>query len=274
LTGAPRPRRQGRPLVVRAHRLFVTVRNTRPGSPAADHRSASGRKPVEPIAAAQQTVTVRTLEQVWPLFGLRIAAGPLQMRAVRDADVPLLVELAERGIHDPGAMPFSSPWSTAPVVELGPNMARFYWHARAEFTQTSWDLELVVLWQDQIVGCQGFTTRNYLITRTGETGSWLGREFQRQGIGTAMRQTVCAFLFDYLSAEEVTSAAFLDNPPSLAVSRKVGYRPNGQSRERRRDGELAISQKLSLRPGDLVRFPHPLVVEGAAEVRQLVGLDG
>jgi len=260
--------------VVRAHRFFVTVRNTRPGSPAADHRSASGRKPVEPIAAAQQTVTVRTLEHVWPLFGLRITAGPLQMRAVRDADVPLLVELAERGIHDPGAMPFSSPWSTAPVVELGPNMARFYWHARAEFTPTSWDLELVVLWQDQIVGCQGFTTRNYLITRTGETGSWLGREFQRQGIGTAMRQTVCAFLFDYLSAEEVTSAAFLDNPPSLAVSRKVGYRPNGQSRERRRDGELAISQKQSLRPGDLVRFRYPLVVEGAAEVRQLVGLDG
>ena len=51
-----------------------------------------------------------------------------------------------------------------------------------------------------------------------------------------MRQTLCAFLFDHLDAEEITSAAFLDNPASLAVSRKVGYLPNGDFRERRRPG--------------------------------------
>ena len=89
------------------------------------------------------------------------------------------------------------------------------------------------------------------MTRTGETGSWLGREFQGRGIGTAMRQVICAFAFDHLDAEEVTSGAFLDNPASLAVSRKVGYRPNGVRRLKRRAGELALNQSLVLTTGRL-----------------------
>lgn len=34
------------------------------------------------------------MEQVWPLFGLRVTAGPLELRPVRDEDIPTLVELA------------------------------------------------------------------------------------------------------------------------------------------------------------------------------------
>jgi len=89
-----------------------------------------------------------------------------------------------------------------------------------------------------------------------------------------MRQTLCAFLFDHLDAEEITSGAFVDNPASMAVSRKVGYSPNGQTREKRRDGELVVCQRLVLRPEDLVRSHHQLEVEGVAALRQLVGLDG
>ncbi len=63
--------------------------------------------------------------------------------------------------------------------------------------------------------------------RVFETGSWLGRRFQGHGIGTRMRQAMCTLAFDHLGFEEVTSAAFLDNPASLGVSRKVGYVPNG-----------------------------------------------
>src|SRR4051794_32629907 len=69
-------------------------------------------------------------------------------------------------------------------------------------------------------------------------------EFQGRGIGTAMRQTMCALLFDHLQAEEITSAAFTDNPASLAVSRKVGYTDNGTFRMQRRPGELAWRRKL------------------------------
>ena len=45
--------------------------------------------------------------------------------------------------------------------------------------------------------------------------SWLGRGFQGRGIGTAMRRVICAFAFDHLDAEQVTSGAFSDNPASL-----------------------------------------------------------
>jgi hypothetical protein len=74
------------------------------------------------------------------------------------------------------------------------------------------------------------------------------------------------------AAPAATSGAFLDNPASLAVSRKVGYRENGEVRLKRRDGELALNQKLVLSPEDLVRGA-PLEVLGAADVRRFVGLE-
>jgi RimJ/RimL family protein N-acetyltransferase len=216
---------------------------------------------------------VKELEEIWPLFGLRIVCGPLDLRVVRDDDIPVLVDLAERGIHPPDQMPFAVPWSTAPIGELGRNTAAHHWRTRAEFTTASWSLELVVRRRGTIVGSQGFSTQNYLVTRSGETGSWLGMEFQRQGIGTLMRQTICAFLFDHLDAQEVTSGAFTDNPASMAVSRKVGYQPNGHTRHERREGELAICDRVVLAPQDLVRPEHDLVVEGVGPVRRLIGLD-
>ena len=77
-------------------------------------------------------------------------------------------------------------------------------------------------------------------------------------------------MFDHLDAEEVTSGAFLDNPASLAVSRKVGYRDNGVRRLQRRPGELADNLQLVLTPDDFVRGAvMPLVVDGSAGVPAL-----
>jgi RimJ/RimL family protein N-acetyltransferase len=133
-------------------------------------------------------------------------------------------------------------------------------------------MNLAVRHEGTLVGVQGLETRDYLVTRTGETGSWLGQQFHGRGIGTAMRQTICAFIFDHLHAQEITSGAFLDNPSSLAVSRKVGYRENGVRRLKRREGELALNQMLVLRPEDLVRGEHELVVEGLEAFRASIGL--
>jgi hypothetical protein len=88
-----------------------------------------------------------------------------------------------------------------------------------------------------------------------------------------MRRVMCSLAFDHLDAEEVTSGAFTDNPASLAVSRKVGYRLGGQTRLRRREGELAVNQHLVLRPDDLVRGENPVTVEGLPAFRRAIGLD-
>jgi hypothetical protein len=53
----------------------------------------------------------------------------------------------------------------------------------------------------------------------------------------------------------------------------VGYHENGVKRLRRREGELALNQMLVLRPEDLVRGDHELVVEGLADFRRSIGLD-
>lgn len=214
-----------------------------------------------------------SLADLFPPLGLTLTAGPLVMRGISDEILTELCDLARRGIHDPGEMPFYVPWTDAPEAELARNTAAYHWRSRAEFSPSQWGLHLAVLHEGRLVGTQGFETSDYLVTRTGETGSWLGREFQGRGIGTAMRQAMCAFAFDHLDAEEITSGAFVDNPASLAVSRRIGYRPNGVRRLKRREGELALNQSLLLKRGDFVRGEHELVVEGLAPFRAFVGLD-
>ena len=121
-------------------------------------------------------------------------------------------------------MPFAMPWTTVDPERLPANMFRYFSVVRAQFMPEKFDLLFVVRIGWQLAGIQALHTTNFGVTRTGETGSWLGRSYQRRGIGTRMRRAVCAFAFDHLGAVEVTSGAFVDNPASLAVSTKVGYR--------------------------------------------------
>ncbi len=213
-----------------------------------------------------------TCFDLWAPFALRVQCGPLELRAIADEDIPVIVDLVLDGVHEPGQMPFAQPWTEAPWHELARNTAAYYWSTRASFSPNDWTLDLVVRLDGQIVGVQGFHALDYLVVRTGETGSWLGRAHQGRGIGTTMRQVICALLFDHLDAHEITSAAFLDNPASLAVSRKVGYVDNGTFREQRRPGELARSRKLLLTRDRFIRPEHPVHVEGAAALRTAIGL--
>lgn len=209
---------------------------------------------------------------VWPLFGLRIAAGPLELRPVADADIPALVALVRAGLHEPERMPFLVPWTDAPPDRIGANTAAYYWRTRAETSPERWALDMVARWEGEVVGIQALFASDFAVTRSCETGSWLGRAHQGRGIGTFMRRTACTFAFDHLGAVEVTSGAWLDNPASLAVSRRVGYVPNGQRRLPRRPGEVAVMQGLVLRPDAFVRHDVPVSVEGLAPVLAQLGL--
>lgn len=214
---------------------------------------------------------MRAIEDVWPLFQLRLLCGPLEMRALRDDDFPAMLEVIEGGIHDPDEMPFYFPWTDAKDDELRINTMQYHWRSRAEFTQDKWSLELGV-WRDgQFVGAQGVSTTDFLVTRTGETGSWLGRKFHGEGTGTLMRQVICTLCFDHLDFAEITSGAFVDNPASLAVSRKVGYVQNGMTRLKRRDA-MAANQGLVLTPEAFVRPGFAVEAEGVDAVRRLIGL--
>jgi RimJ/RimL family protein N-acetyltransferase len=212
------------------------------------------------------------LNDAFPAFGLRIEAGPLVLRPITDDVLPDLVQLALSGVHAPELMPFYVPWTDAPPTELPRNFVQYHWGLRSGWRREHWHLEFAVEWDGQLVGCQGFFADHYLVMRSGETGSWLGRAYQGRGIGTAMRRAICAFVFDHLNAEQITSAAFTDNAASNAVSRKVGYLPNGVIRMTRRDGEWQDSQQWLLTKDTFARGPE-IAVAGAAEFRRFIGLE-
>ncbi|TXK05576.1 GNAT family N-acetyltransferase [Microbacterium mitrae] len=211
------------------------------------------------------------LTDVFAPLGVRVDAGPVSLVPITDDVLPALVDLALAGIHDAGFMPFAMPWTDAPEEELRAAYPKYHWGNRARWSADAWTLEFAVEFNGNLVGVQGISTSNYLVTRTGETGSWLGQEHHGRGIGTRMRQAMCAFMFDYAGAAEITSTAFIDNPNSLAVSRKVGYRADGEVRVKRRD-EMAISKRLVLTPDAFVRG-EPITVTGAEAFRAYIGLE-
>ena len=212
--------------------------------------------------------TTRT--DLWPPFGLIVTSGDLRLTPVSDDDLPGLVDLALDGIHSADMMPFDVPWTQAPADELPRRYAQHYWEERARFAPERFSLDFAVRRGDDLVGIQGCSADHFAITRTAETGSWLAARFQGQGVGTRMRTVICTLLFDHLGATQVTSGAFVDNPASLAVSRKLGYRANGVVR-RNRLGTLALNQQLALDPGDLVRG-EPIEVVGLEPLRRFLGL--
>ena len=213
-----------------------------------------------------------TVATALPLLGLRITAGPVELRGVTDDLIVPLAELASAGIHDPDFMPFYTPWSLSPADQMPRTMAQYHWGQRARFSPAKWGADFAVFHEGELAGAQGISTEDYLVTRTGETGSWLSRRCQGKGIGTAMRQVICAFAIDCLDAEQITSAAYTDNPASLAVSRKCGYTENGREL-RTRMGKRATLQRIVLEPANLVRYSHELTVAGLPEFRRSIGLD-
>jgi RimJ/RimL family protein N-acetyltransferase len=208
--------------------------------------------------------------ELWPPFGLVVRSGDLTLSTVTDDDLPGLVELVRSGVHEPDAMPFDVAWTRRPPEQVAPDFARYHWRMRAAFRPEDFHLDLAVRDRGELVGVQGCFATDYPVTRTAETGSWLALRHQGRGIGTRMRQAVCVLLLDHLGAAEVTSGAFLDNPASLAVSRKVGYRHTDTKRVAR-EGRLAQHAQLRLGPDDLVRG-EPVEVSGVEPLRTFLGV--
>jgi RimJ/RimL family protein N-acetyltransferase len=216
--------------------------------------------------------TRTTVQAALPLLGLRVSAGPIELRGITDDLLGPLGGLAVEGISSPGGPPFLTPWRTEPRRDLPRFLAQYYWKLRAEFRPDRWTASLAVLWDGELAGVQELFGDNYLVTRTTETGSWLARRFHGRGIGTIMRQVIAAFAFDQLDARHVTSAAFSDNAASVSVSRKVGYAENGAD-VWAREGKPVPHLRFQLSRGDLVRCQHPLTVTGLPAFRRSIGLD-
>lgn len=168
-----------------------------------------------------------TLEHDWPLFGLRIQTPRLVLSYPTDDDLEILNTLISHGIHDPAVMPFEIPWTDEPANKRPRHSLQFWWGLRANWRPEKWALTMVVRENQTVVGVQDMFATEFAVTRQVGTGSWLGKGYQRHGIGKEMRAAVLHLAFAGLGAERATSAALEDNVASIAISRTLGYVENG-----------------------------------------------
>ncbi|MEU7044684.1 GNAT family protein [Streptomyces varsoviensis] len=208
---------------------------------------------------------------VWPLYGLRITTPRLELRL---PDLELLAELSEvaaDGVHDAGYMPFTVPWTDGGREERGRAVFQHVLGTVAGWRPGEWTLSLAVRCDGVAVGRQDLSASGFAVTREAETGSWLGAVHQGRGIGTEMRAAVLHLAFAGLGARSVTSAAMTDNPRSLGVSRRLGYRDDGLTVASVR-GQARTLQRLRLdRAGWEAHRTVPVDVEGLEAARGFFG---
>lgn len=207
----------------------------------------------------------------WPLFDLRLRTPRLELRAPTDDDLLALLDVARAGVHEPEAMPFQVPWTELPSPEFERSFLRFYWGTRSSWAPSAWELPVAVVLDGQPVGVQEISARDFAARRTVVTGSWLGRRHQGQGIGTEMRAAVLYLAFDGLGALAAESGAIEGNEASARVSRKLGYRPNGEVLVAPR-GTPVVEHRFRLTLADWRRDVVPVVVENLDACLPLFGV--
>ncbi|WP_353650030.1 GNAT family N-acetyltransferase [Nakamurella sp. A5-74] len=219
-------------------------------------------------------MTSPQLTDFWPTDGLRLRTPRLTLTPLREADFAVLVKAVLAGIHDPAVMPFAQPWTDQPPHELVRTSLKYWWSVRGSIAPQEWNLEWVVRAEGEVLGLQSLHANDFAVTRTVGTGSWLTQSAQGRGLGTEMRAAVLLFAVDTLGALRAETEAFFDNPASINVTTKLGYRPNGSSTLVRRPGEAAENQRFLLTPEDLRRPDWQLQVDGVTEeVLTLLGAD-
>jgi RimJ/RimL family protein N-acetyltransferase len=212
------------------------------------------------------------LEEVWPLFGLRLLTPRLELRPVRDEDLPGLVGSALEGIHGPERMPFGVPWTDAPARELPRSFAQYHWQLRANKSPGNWGISFTVLLDGSPIGIQEIHAQNFTNLKTIESRSWLTRHHQGAGLGTEMRAGLLMFAFDVLRAEWAQSSAASWNTASLRVSERLGYNRNGTNRVQTRPGEVTDEIRVRLHRDDFNRPEWRIDLQGApAAVTFLTG---
>jgi RimJ/RimL family protein N-acetyltransferase len=209
------------------------------------------------------SVGMEEIPDPWPLRHLVLRTPRLELRPDDDVSLLALVDQVHQGIHPPDQMPFTFPWTDQPKDVLGRNVLQFHWNQRAAIEPAKWTVNFLIHADGEVIGSQGISATDFAVTRVVRTGSWLGLRHQGKGLGTEMRAAVLMFVFDHLDAREAMSDAWADNPASIQVSRKLGYRDNGSAWAARREQPARLLD-LVVRPEHFVRPEWTLEVSGLA----------
>ena len=146
------------------------------------------------------------MASLWPFFDLRLRTPRLELRVVRDDDLPALLRMVrERGLHGPDDQPFPHGWTSTPSPEMERGYARRMWRHRSELRPERWRIPLVALHEGELVGDQSIFGLDFHTLGVATTGSFLARDLQGRGLGKEMRrfgrlQEVLTILRPYVAA--------------------------------------------------------------------------
>lgn len=174
----------------------------------------------------------------WPVFDLWLRCRDVELRPVREADLPELAAL-EPDDNEPDPR-----LAVLPGLSERENKQRLfhqgYWRALGTWSPDAWVLHLAVRHQGGLVGVQTLEGEEFPVLRTVDSASWLVPGVRGRGLGVAMRIAVLGLAFDHFGALAAISSATVDNHASLGVSRRVGYRDNGLGFVRSRAGRETL----------------------------------
>jgi RimJ/RimL family protein N-acetyltransferase len=221
-----------------------------------------------PGYAGRTSVAAVSSSRRHPLTELQIRTPRVGLRFGSVAELRALARLAQEGIYEEAAIPFSGAWIDR-IGEPGfeDETVEFHQSRLRDARPDHWHLELLAFAGKTLIGSQRLSS-----VRESEvwTGSWLARRFQGIGYGTEMRAAVLYFAFEYLGAETACSDAWIGNEASLAVSRKLGYLDVGTELKHPR-GEPVEHRVLRLER-DRFQSPVPVEVKGLSSVLPWFGI--
>lgn len=198
------------------------------------------------------------LKDHWPLVGLCLTTQRLELRLPGDEELAALADIAAGGVHQPGERPYLTPWTDLPPQQRARHVIQQHWERRGAWTTDAWALELGVFHDQRPIGMGTLKARDFPVLREVKTESWLGLNHHRRGLGTEARAALLHLAFDGLQALRAVSEVFQDNAGSQGVSRKLGYRHDGISRDVLH-GRVVVSDRLRLNREDWQERQCPFV---------------
>ncbi|MFE0651292.1 GNAT family N-acetyltransferase [Streptomyces sp. NPDC059534] len=208
----------------------------------------------------------------WPLKALRVRTPRLELRLPSEEELGEVAEVAARGVSDGGARTFLTGWTELPPEGRARYVLQGYWGRLGRWTPEDWALDLVAFHEGRAVGVQSMRAAEFGLRREIVSGSWLGAAHQGKGLGTEMRLGMLHLAFEELGTVSATSASFSENLSAVTVSRKLGYRPDGITRDVL-NGEVVESTRFRLSREDWHRRRRSdVTVTGLRGCEELFGI--
>jgi RimJ/RimL family protein N-acetyltransferase len=209
----------------------------------------------------------------WPLPGLTIRTPDLLLRPTTEADLPAIVLTVSADVASDPRLPRFPGLDER--ISRGVSAHQSYWRSVGNWSVDNWRLDFVVVVGDRIVGVQSLEGEDFPVLRTVDTASHLALDARGRGWGKQARRAVLALAFGPLGAEYAITSAWHHNAASLGVSRALGYRPNGESRQRSDSGQGAdtmVHLRLSRTDWEASGQPEAIEISGFDRCRPLFGL--